>query len=46
MRGGEALQDLISDVLEHAEMEALLEEVENSGPKVATSGQCAEHSWQ
>lgn len=47
MRGGEALQDLMSDVLEHAEMEALLEEVENcSGPKLATSGQCADHSSQ
>lgn len=47
MRGGEALQDLISDVLEHAEVEALLEEVENSsGPKGATSGQCADHSSQ
>lgn len=34
MRGGQALQDLIGDVLEHAEVEALLEEVENSsGPK-------------
>lgn len=30
MRGGEALQDLISDVLEHAEKEALLEVVESS----------------
>lgn len=30
MRGGEALHDLICDVLEHAEMEALLEEVQNS----------------
>lgn len=30
MRGGEALDDLISDVLEHAEREALLEMVVNS----------------
>ncbi|XP_030013609.1 peptide chain release factor 1, mitochondrial [Sphaeramia orbicularis] len=30
MRGGEALGDLISDVLEHAERESLLELVENS----------------
>lgn len=29
MRGGEALDDLISDVLEHAEKEALLEAVES-----------------
>lgn len=29
MRGGEALDDLISDVLEHAEREAVLELVEN-----------------
>lgn len=47
MRGGEALQDLISDVVEHAEMEALLEEVENSsGAKVAASGPCADQSAQ
>lgn len=30
MRGGAALDDLISDVLEHAEREALLEKVESS----------------
>lgn len=30
MKGGEALDDLISDVLEHAEREALLEVVESS----------------
>lgn len=30
MRGGEALDDLICDVLKHAEMEALLEVVESS----------------
>ncbi|KAA8579712.1 peptide chain release factor 1, mitochondrial isoform X2 [Etheostoma spectabile] len=33
MRGGEALDDLISDVLEHAEKEALLEVVESRGVK-------------
>ncbi|TDG96348.1 hypothetical protein EPR50_G00239130 [Perca flavescens] len=33
MRGGEALDDLISDVLEHAEREALLEAVESSSVK-------------
>lgn len=36
MRGGEALQELIQEVLDHAEMEALLEEVENSS-RVATA---------
>lgn len=36
MRGGEAFQDLIRELVEHAEMEALLEEVEN------TSGACGE----
>lgn len=41
MRGGEALQNLISDVLEHAKMEALLEEVENS---MRPSGQSADNS--
>lgn len=47
MRGGEALQDLIRGVLEHAEMEALLEEVENSsGSKAATSAECADHGSQ
>ncbi|TNM94048.1 hypothetical protein fugu_002224 [Takifugu bimaculatus] len=45
MRGGEALQNLISDVLEHAEMEALLEEVENSKQPKA-SGQSADHRSQ
>ncbi|KAG7478954.1 peptide chain release factor 1, mitochondrial [Solea senegalensis] len=30
MKGGEALDDLISDLLEHAEMEAVLELVQNS----------------
>lgn len=40
MRGGEALQNLISDVLEHAEMQALLEEVENS---MRLSGQSADN---
>ncbi|KAG8004540.1 Peptide chain release factor 1 [Nibea albiflora] len=33
MRGGEALDDLIHDVLKHAEMEALLEVVESGGLK-------------
>lgn len=33
MRGGEALDDLIRDVLKHAEMEALLEVVESGGLK-------------
>lgn len=45
MRGGEDLQNLISDVLEHAEMEALLEEVENSKQPKA-SGQSADHRSQ
>lgn len=41
MRGGQALEDLISGLLEHAEMEALLEEVKNR------SGQrAADHSSQ
>ncbi|XP_049426298.1 peptide chain release factor 1, mitochondrial isoform X1 [Epinephelus fuscoguttatus] len=43
MRGGEALQDLISDVLEHAEREALLELVESScSLKPPESGQSAD----
>lgn len=43
MRGGEALRDLIADVLEHAEREALLEVVESSSrPKPAQSGQSAD----
>ncbi|XP_049919249.1 peptide chain release factor 1, mitochondrial isoform X2 [Epinephelus moara] len=43
MRGGEALQDLISDVLEHAEREALLELVESScSLKPLESGQSAD----
>lgn len=47
MRGGPALEDLICDLLERTEAEALLDEVENSsGPKAATSGQCADHSSQ
>lgn len=33
MRGGEALDDMICDVLEHAEREAILELVESSGVK-------------
>lgn len=33
MRGGEALDDLICDVLKHAEMEALLEVVESSSSR-------------
>ncbi|XP_070786805.1 peptide chain release factor 1, mitochondrial isoform X2 [Enoplosus armatus] len=43
MRGGEALHDLISDVLEHAEREALLEVVESSsrGLKPPESGPSA-----
>lgn len=32
MRGGGALQDLICDVLEHAETAALLEEAESRSP--------------
>ncbi|XP_041822217.1 peptide chain release factor 1, mitochondrial isoform X2 [Chelmon rostratus] len=40
MRGGEDLHDLICDLLEHAEMEALLEVVESSKPP--ESGQSAE----
>ncbi|KAM9334212.1 peptide chain release factor 1, mitochondrial [Symphorus nematophorus] len=44
MRGGEALHDLISDVLKHAEMEALLEVVESSSSslKPPESGQSAD----
>ncbi|KAL7369575.1 hypothetical protein ABVT39_002376 [Epinephelus coioides] len=43
MRGGEALQDLISDVLEHTEREALLELVESScSLKPPESGQSAD----
>ncbi|XP_044043090.1 peptide chain release factor 1, mitochondrial [Siniperca chuatsi] len=44
MRGGEALHDLISDVLEHAEREALLEVVESSSSslKPPESGQSAD----
>ncbi|XP_031707468.1 peptide chain release factor 1, mitochondrial [Anarrhichthys ocellatus] len=43
MRGGEALHDLIADVLEHAEREALLEVVESSSsPKPAECGQSAD----
>lgn len=37
MRGGEALQELIREVLEHAETEALLEEVENSSRAAAAT---------
>ncbi|XP_037617682.1 peptide chain release factor 1, mitochondrial [Sebastes umbrosus] len=43
MRGGEALHDLISDVLEHTEREALLEAAENSSSlKPPESGQSAD----
>lgn len=44
MRGGEALDDLISDVLEHTEKEALLEEVASSNRslKQPDSGQSAD----
>ncbi|KAL3999622.1 Ras-related protein Rap-1B [Sarotherodon galilaeus] len=43
MRGGEALDDLISDILEHTEKEALLEAVENSSSlKRPESGQSAD----
>lgn len=45
MRGGEALQSLISDVMEHAEMEALLQEVENSKQPKAP-GQSADNRSQ
>ncbi|XP_029300323.1 peptide chain release factor 1, mitochondrial isoform X1 [Cottoperca gobio] len=41
MKGGEALHDLISDVREHAEREALLELVESSRLKPPESGQSA-----
>ncbi|KAK1876795.1 Peptide chain release factor 1 mitochondrial [Dissostichus eleginoides] len=37
MRGGEELEDLISDVHEHAEREAVLEVVESSGVKAPES---------
>lgn len=44
MKGGEALDDLISDVLKHAEMEALLEVVEgsSSSQRPPESGQSAD----
>uniref|UniRef100_UPI0037E70D28 peptide chain release factor 1, mitochondrial n=1 Tax=Semicossyphus pulcher TaxID=241346 RepID=UPI0037E70D28 len=44
MRGGEALHDLISDVLEHTEREALMEAVESSssGLTPTESGKSAE----
>ncbi|KAM3585632.1 uncharacterized protein V6R79_023376 [Siganus canaliculatus] len=44
MRGGEALEDLICDVLQHTEMEALLEVVEssNNSVKPSDSGQAAD----
>ena len=37
MRGGEELEDLISDVHEHAEREAVLEVVESRGVKAPES---------
>lgn len=45
MRGGEALDDLISDILEHTEKEALLEAAENSSSlKRTESGPSAD--WE
>lgn len=43
MKGGEALQDLICDVLRHTETEALLEAVESSSSlKPTESGRSAD----
>lgn len=42
MRGGEALDDLICDLLKHAEMEALLEVVESSSRRPPESEQSAD----